>query len=359
MDPTIITVLAVTAGITAGLAVLLALTKVVHRAIQRYRGIRTAYYIAAVGEMLSRGILPSRPRQGWAEDPLFHDAVADYRLMVTGADRRFVDQFIERLGIDEVLIRRAHRRWPRSVRLRALSSLVNLAAPSHTTAFQAMIDDRDPHVRINAVRGLARIGDVAAVPHILDIATRVAPWEAARTMDALVEMGDAAVEPVIHWVQHERVKPRPSAEVVGLAARLLGLIGEPAAEPLLIELLGSGRPEWRIAAASALEHVGTDDAVGPLRVAIHDDDWRVRARAVVALGAMADSGTLDEVAQLLTDSQWWVRQNAAASLVKIPGGTDRLFEVLDGEDHYAADAALNQLTTSGALAKRRPLGAGT
>lgn len=359
MDPTITAVLAVTAGITAGLAVLLAVTKLIHRAVQRYRGIRTAYYIAAVGEMLSRGILPSRPRQGWAEDPLFHDAVSDYRLMVTGADRRFVDEFIDTLGIGDVLERRARRRWPRSVRLRALSSLVNLATPAHTATFQSMIDDGDPHVRINAVRGIARIGDVGAVPHILDIATRVAPWEAARTADALVEMGGPAVEGVIGWIQHERTKPRPSVDVVALAARLLGLIGEPVAEPVLVELLGSAKPEWRIAAASALEHVGGDAATEPLRVAIHDDDWRVRARAVVALGAMADPSTIDEVAQLLTDSQWWVRQNAAAALTRMPGGTERLFEALDSDDHFAADAALNQLTTTGALAKRRPLGAGT
>ena len=352
MGGTIISILAVTAAITAGLAVTLAVVKVVHREVQRYRDMRTAYYIAALGEMLSRRILPSRPRQGWAEDPLFHDAIADYRLMVTGDDRKFVDEFIENLGIGKVLVARAQRRFPKVSRLRAITSLVSLASPEHVAALQSMVDDPDPHVRINAVRGLARIGDIGAVSHILDIATRVKPWEAARTADALVEMGSDAVEPVLTWISFERMKPSPSIEVLAMAARLLGLIGDSIAEPVLISMLGSSYPDCRVAAASALEHAGTDDAVEPLRVAIHDDDWRVRARAVVALGALADATVLDDVAQLLTDRQWWVRQNAATALGHLPGGNDRLFASLQNPDPFAADAALHQLTTSGELARR-------
>ncbi|HVR33565.1 MAG TPA: HEAT repeat domain-containing protein [Acidimicrobiia bacterium] len=355
MDATIVSILAVTAGLTASLVVVLAVVKLFHREIERYRGVRTAYYTSAVGEMLSRGVLPSRPRQGWAEDPLFHDAVADYRLMVTGEDRRFVDSLVDKLGIGDILVTRARRRFPRSTRLRAVSSLVDLATPAHTAALQTMIDDPNPHVRVHAVRGLARVGDTGAVSHILDIATRVKPWEAARTADALVEMGADAVEPVINWVEHERSKAFPSVDVVALSGRLLGLIGDERAEPVLIALLGSDRPDWRVAAASALEHAGTDMSVEPLRVAIHDDDWRVRARAVVALGAMADDVAIEEIAQLLTDRQWWVRQNAAGALTQLPGGTDRLKAALEGSDHFAADAALNQLTISGALSERRPL----
>jgi HEAT repeat protein len=353
MDGTIITILAVTAALTAALAMTLGIVKVVHREVLRYRGMRTAYYTAALGEMLSRRVLPSRPRRGWSEDPLFHDAIADYRLMVTGDDRRFVDQFVEKLGIGDVLVRRAKRRFPKVSRLRAITSLVSLASPEHTQALQSMVDDPNPHVRINAVRGLARVGDIGAIPHILDIATRVRPWEAARTADALVEMGSDAVEPVLDWIAFERTKTTPSVDVLAMAARLLGLIGDTTAEPILISLLGSRHPECRVAAASALEHAGTDDAVEPLRIAIHDDDWRVRARAVVALGALADDSVLNDVTQLLTDRQWWVRQNAAQALGRLPGGAARLFEALQSPDPFAADAALHQLTTSGELAKRQ------
>src|SRR5690606_3807109 len=130
----------------------------------------------------------------------------------------------------------------------------------------------------------------------------------------------------------ERAKSTPAHGVVTIAARLLGLIGDPAAEPTLISLLGSTRVEWRFTAASALEHAGGAASLQPLRVALHDDDWRVRARAVVALGALADPSVVDEIAQLLTDEQWWVRQHAAESLARMPGGVERLFAELDSPD---------------------------
>lgn len=354
MDDSIRMILVVTTGLSAALTVTLAVIKYTHRAVQRYRGVRTAYYTTAIGEMLSRRVLPSRPRRGWAEDPLFHDAVADYRLMLTGQDRAFVDALIQRLGIDDILVARTRRKLGRSSRLRALSSLVNLADRSHRAVFESLIDDRNPHVRVNAVRGLARIGAIDAIPRILDVALRVKPWEAARTADALVEMGPAAVQAVVDWIDRERSKPAPSVDVVSLACRLLGLIGDPEAEPVLISLLGSSVPEWRISAASALEHTGTDAATEPIRIALHDDDWRVRARAATAAGAMPDPVFVEEVAQLLTDEKWWVRQNAATALARLPGGTDRLLAALDSPDHFAADAALNQLTASGALTRLRP-----
>lgn len=352
MDERLTFLLAVTASVAAALAVLLAVIKVTHRALQRYRGVRTAHYIAAIGEMLSRGIVPSTPRPGWARDPLFHEAIADYRLLVTGADRKFVDTFVEALGVGEVLVARTARRFPRSARLRALSSLVDLATPRHRDALREMIDDHNPHVRMNAIRGLARLRDVESIPRILDLVTGVEPWEVARAGDALVDMGSGGVPAIVGWIEAHGAR---SVEVVALSARLLGLIGDPTAESTLLHLLESPEPTWRMAAASALEHVGTDASVAPLRRALHDDDWRVRARAVVALGAMADPDVTDEVARLLADEQWWVRQNAAGALARLPGGADLLFIALDSDDPYAADAALHQLTTSGALARRRPL----
>lgn len=349
MDGAIVTVLAVTAALTAGLAITLAVIKFVHRELQRYRGVRIAYYVAAIGEMVSRSILPSRPRPGWAHDPYFHQALADYHRAVAGPDRLVLDELASRLGITDLLARRSlHAKW-RPNRLRALSALVDLATPDHRDVFRQLLSDPNSHIRVNAVRGLARVRDFDAVPLVLDMATDMRQWEAARAIDALVEMGPAAVAPTIDWIQAQRAGTAPASEVIALAARLLGLLGVPDAEGVLIDLLGSNVAEWRITAASALEHVGSEVAVEPLRLALHDDDWRVRARAVVALGALAEPAVLPEVAQLLTDQQWWVRQNAASALTRLPGGRHHLEAAVRGEDPYAADAALTALTARGLI----------
>lgn len=347
MDGTIVTVLAVTAALTAALATGLAVIKFVHRGLQRYRGVRIAYYVAAIGEMVSRSILPSRPRPGWAHDPYFHQALADYHRAVAGPDRVVLDELAQRLGITELLAQRAiGARW-RPNRLRALSALVDLATPAHREVFRQLLSDPNSHIRVNAVRGLSRIRDIGAVPQVLDMATGMRQWEAARAIDALSEMGAAAATPTIDWIQAQRAGDDPALEVVALAARLLGLLGVPDAEPVLIDLLGSGVSEWRITAASALEHAGSEVAIEPLRLALHDDDWRVRARAVVALGALAEPAVLPEVAQLLTDRQWWVRQNAASALTKLPGGRAHLEAAVRGNDAYASDAALTALSVRG------------
>lgn len=349
MDPILIVLLAWAGALTVGLALFLAVIKLAHREVLRWRGVRTAHYIAAIGELVSRGMVPQQPPISWADDPYFHHALAEYRLLLTGHERKVIDSLVERLGVHEVLIARAGRRWAMRSRLQAVSSLVDLADERQVPVLRALMADSNSHVRVHAVRGLARLCDTGSVSRTLDLAKRVRPWEAARIADALVDMGMAAVRQVVEWIEAEKEGRAPNVEVVALAARVIGLIGDPDAEPVLLQLLRSSEPEWRLAAASALESTGGEEAVPALLDALDDRDWRVRARVAVALGATAEPGVARPVSGLLNDPVWWVRQNAASSLGNIPGGTDYLMAAVGGLDPYAADASLNQLTVSGVL----------
>ena len=62
-----------------------------------------------------------------------------------------------------------------------------------------------------------------------------------------------------------------------------------------------------------------------------------------ALAALADETVGPAVVALLSDREWWVRQNAAETLGEIPGGVAHLLAALDSSDRFAADSALNQL----------------
>lgn len=351
MDSTLNLVLALTAGAAIALAGMVGVTKVVHRAVMQWRGVKMAHYVAAVGEMVSRRMLPSPPPRAWAQDPHFHQVLADYRLLLTGADHGFVDELVDSLGVHEILIARIHRRPFQAGRLRALSSLVDLADSRHLEELRRLTSHSNRHVRVNAVRGLSRLGDLQSIEHILGLATGARPWESARMADAVAAMGAEAVDSISGWIAAETPKADPSVSVVALAARVLGLIGDPSASATLIALLRSGQAEWRLAAASALEHTGGEEAVAPLLATLDDDSWQVRARAAVALGAMADSTVGASLARLLTDEVWWVRQNAASALADVPGGTEHLVAALDSPDRFAADAALNQLAISGLLSE--------
>ena len=328
--------------------------KMAHRIILDSRGVRTAHYVAAIAEMIGRRYIPSEIPKGWRTDPVFHDILIDYRRLVEGEDGRFIDRMVEEFGIVDALIPRIRRIFPQTSRFQAVSTLVELADRSAAPFLRSLLDDRNDYVQTHAAHGLARIHDLTAVPLILDLSTRVRPWEAARLTDSLVAFGVDAVPVITEWVSDEMESARPSMEAVTQAARVLGFIGDSGAEPLLLRLLSSPNLEWRVAAASALGRVGTDDARTALLTALADNAWEVRARAVRALATLADETVGPAVVALLGDTEWWVRQNAAETLGEIPGGVAHLLAALDSPDKFAADSALNQLAEMQMLPPDRP-----
>ena len=283
--PWVTTVLAVA---TVVAAVALLSVKIAHRTMLSGRGVRSARYIGALGEMIARKMLPRRIPKQWARDPLFHDAVIEYRHLLAGDEREFVDRLINEVGIVPVLQKRIRWRFPRVVRLRAIASLVEVAGPEDAPYLRRLLGDQNDYVRAHAAHGLVRLGDIASVPLILDLLCRVRPWEGARLADAMASFDRAAVKPICEWILLHWDDPE-AAEAISQAARVLGLLGEGEAETTLIEMMESDKTEWRIAAASALGRLASDNSRASLLRALLDVSWEVRARAVRALASLADS----------------------------------------------------------------------
>ncbi len=350
MQSLFFTWLLISAAASLVASVALALTKLTHRLLLRWQGVRKARYVAALGEMISRQVVPQATTPGWAEDPLFHDAVAEYRLTLSGEEHRYIDRLVETLGILGVLRKRVDRWWlPHSRRLRAVATFVDLATDTSIPVLRSLLGNRNQYVALHAAKGLSRLDDLESVPNILDQVKEASEWHSARLADALMGFGLPAGPAVRTWIRHEMSEDDPSVDTVSLAARILGRIGDTEAEPLLLELLGSTEPEWRVAAASALGRSGGRDAVIALEKALEDEYWPVRARAAAGLGRLADPTSSRKLAPLLTDPVWWVRQNTAKAIGSLPGGRLELIRALGGSDAYAADAALHQLTMLGAV----------
>lgn len=170
------------------------------------------------------------------------------------------------------------------------------------------LDSRDPEVRENAAITLGKIKDERAVQPLIKLLTDQ-EWEVeSAATNALVEIGEPAVEPLIKILQDENenvflqmkvtavlagikderaVQPMIKAlkEKPELQADLgynLGLMGEPAVEPL-ITALGDGDPNVRVRAAEALGRIGGERAIGPLTTALNDEDETVRVFAKLGL----------------------------------------------------------------------------
>lgn len=336
-----------TAAIAA--TVLLVCVKLIHRVYLRWQGVRTAQYIAVLGELISREMLPEDPPGDWAHDPLFHDALVEYRLALVGSERGFVDSLVDHLGVLTVLRQRMRNRISSTKRLRAISSFVDLATVQCTPDLRVLLADPNLHVAVHAAKGLSRLRDVASVGAILDRAVEAPQWHRARFADSLAQFGPEVGPSVQAWVRRAITIEDPPVATVALAARVLGLVGDLDAETLLLELLSSDCVEWRITAASALGTACGEHAVGGLLVALADPEGSVRARSAASLGHLGDPGVVHSLRPLLSDPQWWVRQNAAEAIGALPGGTAILVDVLGGRDPYAADVALYSLTMNGAV----------
>ncbi|MCZ7531789.1 MAG: HEAT repeat domain-containing protein [Acidimicrobiia bacterium] len=331
--------------------VVLVILKVTHRLYRRWQGVRSAQYVAVVGEMVSRNMLPLHPSPDWSHDPMFHNALVEYRLSLVGSEQGFVDELVAYLGVPEVLLARIARRFPPSARLAAVSTFVDLATDTYVEDLRRLLVDPNNHVAIHAAKGLSRLRDVTSVPAILNRAVEASPWHAARLADALVHFGPEVGPPIREWIEQRSDTDEPPVSTIALGIRVLGQVSDADAEALLLRLLTSDQPDWRLAAASALGSAGGDDAVLGLIDALDDDHWPVRARAASSLGRLAAAPAADRLRLLLNDPMWWVRQNAAEAIGWLPGGTGVLISVLSGEDPYAADAALYQLTMQGEVAE--------
>jgi HEAT repeat protein len=71
-----------------------------------------------------------------------------------------------------------------------------------------------------------------------------------------------------------------------------------------------------------------------------DQDWRVRAQAARALGALRVGSAADALAIAVRDPAWWVRYRSALALAQIGGNAQAaLLGVATGDDRLARDMA--------------------
>ncbi len=342
---------AATALAAAALSCALFVVKVVRWRRGRARALRRAQYIGALGEMIARGVHADDVHL-WARDPTFVEVVVEYLLVVAGGERERLEEIIRLADLRARLSAGMLSPYP-SVRLRSAAALSVMADQTVEWALRHGLRDVLPEVRIQAASGLAAIGATSAIPSLLELLESDEPWVSARIADQLVRFGPVAVPLLLDGLRRGTDNGALSSATVQMVSRVLGLIGDLRACPVLRPMLASTVPEVRIAAASALGSAGTPEAVPALMKSLHDPDWRVRARAAASLAMFSDPASVQPLSIALRDESWWVRQNAAEALTEIPGGTEALIDAISGHHQGAREAAVGQLGLSGAIRAAR------
>jgi HEAT repeat protein len=155
------------------------------------------------------------------------------------------------------------------------------------TIVTGLLADPDPEVRVNAAWSLGEMVERKAARELITALSDPDPRVRAMVAKTLGRLAPRkAMDPLLPLLDDEH------ADVRSAAAKSLGLVWganhaphRRAVEPL-IRTLRDREAEVRAAAAHALGDFKGRKTVGPLRVALDDDDWRVRENAATALNGM-------------------------------------------------------------------------
>jgi VWFA-related protein len=185
-----------------------------------------------------------------------------------------------------VVLREELREKDPQVRADAARALGYLEEPEALPLLRAALDDRSPEVRAQAAAGLGRRRDLKSIPPLVRMLDDDHPPARTAAFDALVAVGQPSTAELL-----ERL-PRSEGSARVLILMLLGEIGDDRALGPMVEVLGSPRPEERLAAAAALGALGLSGALGPLEQSLADPDRRVRVKAIQAVAQIGGDGAV-------------------------------------------------------------------
>jgi HEAT repeat protein len=212
---------------------------------------------------------------------------------------------------------------------------------------EVLVGSRDDEVSQAAARALGRLGDPRAVPDLLaQLGDSRIQYGA---VDGLLAMGEAALDPLIDLLLHDRNATRRKN-----AAFALGLSHRPRAVPALIAALTDDEEEVQQESASALAHFG-EPALAALIEVLDDGDEDGQKWALYALGAMADPRAVPHLLTALQSDSEQIAEQAASSLQRCGDGAveplvDILLDHVDPQTRWHAAGALGSLGEPGVAA---------
>ncbi len=197
----------------------------------------------------------------------------------------------------------------------------------------ALLDDRSPAVRLVAIDAAARLKARPLLQQELDTLHLRQDAVQAYQFAALARQPAIVAEALI-----DRLTPEAPVAALNSWIDMAGALASPAALDRVRELATHPAPEVRLHVARALRRHAEPDTPPVLVKLLADTDWRVRAQASRALGALRCGIAIKELAQAVRDRSWWVRYRSALALAQIGGrAREELHALMTCDDPMARD----------------------
>ena len=225
-------------------------------------------------------------------------------------------------------------------------------SPELRTLVRAMLADEEGHVRQEAARLVAALGDGEALKVLLDrLKIETVPAVRVGILMALGQLQDAKALPVVlaEIQSKQDDEAAAAATALGRLARKQPLAEEsqrPAVKALTDRYqqarAGAGDAATREALLAAMGDIGDKSFIPLLEAALKDEGATVRLAAVNSLTAMGSAASAPLIEKLVTDPADRGVRNAALVALRTLGGEKYLGVILQRSDPTVEDDAANR-----------------
>jgi HEAT repeat protein len=186
-----------------------------------------------------------------------------------------------------------------------------------------LLNDSDWVVRREAVITLGEMGDERCVEPLVRC-LRDGDWQVRdAAVEAIAMIGSPAVDLLLRYIRDYDARKS--------VIKTLGKINDERVLDPLIGMLHND--EFKDDATWALAELG-QPAVGRLLECLKNPDEVIRKQAILALGEIKDSSSVDLLIERLQDPDWFIRLSAASALEKIgdPRGREAVKPLMKDPD---------------------------
>jgi HEAT repeat protein len=206
-------------------------------------------------------------------------------------------------------------------------------------AIKLLLKDRRLQVKLVSAWSLGRIGSEDCIIPVMEALIESSKMAGLRLSSSVFEIGEKAVSILIKALEHKNTSIRI------LAIHLLGEIKSEETVGSLINIVsGDEDTEVIVAACKALGNIRHRAAAECLANVLSNDNWVIRAQAVLALGKIAAPDTVKSIKNLLDDEVRWVRYNAGKALFIMGQAGKEALQITADSAGDAKDMALQWLS---------------